>query len=70
MEIESWRNEETQTVYWRIEIPRSYIIDKCEPYAEAGSPMLDAITPEQGMAIVKDAVLMAMHLKESPNEQD
>jgi len=63
MEIQAWKNEATGTRYLRIEIPERFVVEQCEPYAPAGSPILELITHEQGIGIIQDAVLMAMHLK-------
>lgn len=65
MKIEMRQDACSQIVSVKIEIPREFMVDECEPY---GSPeMCDLITCEQGIGIIEDAVLMALHLKRKPN---
>lgn len=63
MKIDFYKNHATGETIWHIKVSDQFVASECEPYAPVGSPILDAITNEQGLGIVTDAILMAMHLK-------
>lgn len=61
MNIEITRNSQTDDILLTAKITRTYIIDSCEPYG--CDELCNLITNEQGMGIIEDAILMALHLK-------
>jgi hypothetical protein len=61
MKIEVTEDLETREKQILITMSDEYLMNACEPY---DTPEFCAlITPSQGMGIIEDAVLMAMHLK-------
>lgn len=64
MNIKIIKNIRTDDMVLTATISRNYIIDLCEPYGS--DELCSLISPEQGMAITRDAILMALHLKLKP----
>lgn len=61
MNIERYTDIENGEYHLHITLPMDFINHECEPYGDA--ELCKLITHEQGMQIIMDAILMAMHLK-------